>query len=185
MKAHPVFTDLEQANRLLASLSEITKMNNEKLDYNQQLARILDIILDYLGVEQGSIMLIEKESLVVRASSRPGLVGHRQPLAESDRVASWVAREGKPLFIPDISQDERFSPSGGDSYKKEALLSVPLLHGGKVVGVVNVSDRTNGKDLLQGDICYLLEFASQVVWLVVQEKLQSKIKTAAEHPQKT
>lgn len=172
-----MLTDLHQANRLLSGLAEITKMSSTReLGYDRQLARILEIILNYLGTEQGSIMVIEKDALVVRAASRAELIGHRQPLADSSRVASWVAQEGKPLFLPDISQDERFRPSGSDSYKKESLLSVPILHEGKVVGVINVTDRTTGKDLLQDDIGYLFEFASLVVWLVVQENLHQKIK---------
>jgi signal transduction histidine kinase len=172
-----MLTDLHQANRLLASLSEITRVINTKgLDYDRQLTSILGIILAYLGVEQGSIMFIEKKELVVRAASRLELIGHRQPLAAANRVASWVAQNGKPLFIPDISHDNRFLPSGGGSYKKESLLSVPIVHEGEVVGVINVSDRTGGKDLLQNDISYLLEFASLVVWLVVRGDLHREIK---------
>ncbi|MDA8165043.1 MAG: ATP-binding protein [Desulfobacteraceae bacterium] len=172
-----MLNDLRQANRLLASLSEITKViNTQGLDYDRQLTSILGIILAYLGVEQGSIMFIEKDDLVVRAASRPELVGLRQPLAARGRVASWVAQKGKPLYIRDISQDERFRPSGGDAYKKESLLSVPILHEGEAVGVINVSDRAGGKDLLQNDSRYLLEFTSLVVWLVVREALHRKIK---------
>jgi signal transduction histidine kinase len=172
-----MLTDLHRANQLLESISKITRViNTGGRDYGRQLDGILKIILAYLGVEQGSIMVIEKNMLVIRAANRPELVGHRQPLQDDQRVASWVARKGSPLFIPDISSDPRFQRSGGGSYKKEALLSVPILHGGKVVGVLNAADKSGGRDLLKDDIRYLLEFSSLVVWLVARNDLHQEIR---------
>jgi signal transduction histidine kinase len=172
-----MLTDLQRANQLLKSISDITlAINTKGRDYRHQLQNILKIILAYLGVEQGSVMIIEGKNLVVMAASRPELLGHKQHLEDSRRVASWVAKTGKPLFIADISRDERFQRSGGELYKKESLLSVPILHDGKTVGVFNVADRTGRKDLLQEDISYLLDFSSLVVWLVVRENLHQEIK---------
>jgi signal transduction histidine kinase len=169
--------DPQRANQLLASISEITGViNTRNRDYALQLGKILKIILAYLDVEHGSIMIIEKNNLVVKAASRRELIGHKQHLEDSQRIASWVAREGKSLFIPDISSDIRFKRSGGVVYKKESLLSVPILHQGKVVGVLNAADKTGSKDLLQNDISYLLEFSSLVVLLVIRENLNREIK---------
>ncbi|MHB1228126.1 MAG: hypothetical protein ACYC0O_11455 [Desulfurivibrionaceae bacterium] len=54
--------DLELANRLLDSFSRIAGViNAPRLDYPRRLGRILAVILEYLGVEQGSLMVLERK----------------------------------------------------------------------------------------------------------------------------
>lgn len=168
------------AGRLLESSFEIARtINNKQLNPNQQLHRILAIILDYLAVDHGSIMFLEKKkTLVVRAASRQELVGFKQNI-EDNSVAAWVARHREPLFIPDISKDDRFAKRSA-TYKKNSLLSVPLMNDDTLVGVINVTDRTGKKDLLQDDISYLLDFSGLVISLVEQQRLYREIKKKKE-----
>ena len=107
--------DLELANRLLDSFSRISGViNTRHLDYSARLARILEVILEYLRVEQGSLMVLErKKYLVVRAASRPEILGHEQTISDDRSVASWVARHQEPLFIKDICKDKRFGGRKG------------------------------------------------------------------------
>ncbi|MBU0908562.1 MAG: GAF domain-containing sensor histidine kinase [Proteobacteria bacterium] len=166
--------DPQQCNRLLKSLFQITDvMNARKLTHSSMMDRVLQVVLDYLGVEQGSLMVLEKNKLVVRAASRPEIIGHKQTLTD-DSVAAWVVRHAKPLFITDISQDKRFAKREG-IYKKDSLLSAPVIHKDQVIGVINASDKSGGKDLLKDDISYLLYFSSFILWTFIQETLHKKI----------
>jgi len=166
--------DPKQCNRLLKSLFQIAEvMNTRKLTHSSIMGRVLQVVLDYLGVEQGSLMVLEKNKLVVRAASRAEIIGHRQSLAD-DSVAAWVVRHAKPLFIPDISKDKRFAKREG-IYKKDALLSAPVIHKEQVIGVINATDKTGSKDLLKDDITYLLYFSSFILWTFIQEDLHKKI----------
>ncbi len=169
--------DLEMANRLLESFSRIaTVINAHQLNYDSRMAELLNIILEYLGVEQGSIMVLEKKKyLVVKAATRPELIGCRQTLSDNS-VASLAAKSLEPLFIPDITNDKRFKGVMRDSYKKNALLSVPIAHKGKVIGVINVTDKIGNKDLRQQDIARLLDFTSVILSLLVQQNLQGELK---------
>lgn len=166
--------DPKQCNRLLKGLFQIADvMNTRKLTHSSIMGRVLQVVLDYLGVEQGSLMVLEKNKLVVRAASRAEIIGHRQSLAD-DSVAAWVVRHAKPLFIPDISKDKRFAKREG-IYKKDALLSAPVIHKEQVIGVINATDKTGSKDLLKDDITYLLYFSSFILWTFIQEDLHKKI----------
>ncbi len=166
--------DPKQCNRLLKSLFQIAEvMNTRKLTHSSIMGRVLQVVLDYLGVEQGSLMVLEKNKLVVRAASRAEIIGHKQSLAD-DSVAAWVVRHAKPLFIPDISKDRRFAKREG-IYKKDALLSAPVIHKEQVIGVINATDKTGSKDLLKDDITYLLYFSSFILWTFIQEDLHKKI----------
>ncbi len=170
--------DLELANRLLDSFSQIAGViNTPRLDYQARLHRILEVILAYLRVEQGSLMVLErKKYLVVRAASRAQIIGHEQTINDERSVASWVARNQAPLFIKDICKDKRFGGQCRSSYKKNSLLSMPILHKGKVLGVINVTDKIGDRDLLKEDITRLFDFSSIILSLLVQENLQQDLR---------
>lgn len=170
--------DLTLANRLLDSFAQIAEViHAPRLPHSARMARILSVILEYLGVEQGSIMVLErKKFLVVRAASRAQIIGMEQRLDDDNSVASWVARHHEPLFIRDISNDSRFGGQGRTSYRKNALMSVPILHQGKTLGVINITDKMGDRDLLQDDITRLFDFSSVILSLLVQEQLQLELK---------
>ena len=166
--------DVNQADRLLKCLFQITDlMNATRLTDSSRMDRVLKVILDYLGVEQGSLMMLERKKLVVRAASRKDIIGHKKKLDDGS-VASWVATHASPLFIPDISKDSRF-PQRKGKYKKDSLLSVPVIHKEKVIGVINASDKAGGKDLLRDDITQLLHLTGFILWTFVQQDLNRKI----------
>ncbi len=166
--------NLAQAHHLLKNISLIIQILNKKTGrLSDSLDQILRLLLGYLGVEQGSIMVHENRQLVVVAATRPELIGKKQPLNE-DSIAAWVARTGVPIFIPDISKDERFHSRNG-TYKKKAVLSAPIIQDGKLLGVINATDKSGDKDMLQEDIAYLLEFSSLTISILVQQKMQKEL----------
>ncbi len=165
---------LAQAHHLLKNISLIIQILNEKdAKLSTSLDKILNLLLGYLGVEQGSIMVHEDRELTVVASSRPELIGKKQPLTDGS-VAAWVAQTGKAIFIPDISIDERFHSRGG-TYKKKAVLSAPIIQDGKLLGVINATDKGGDIDLLKEDIVYLLDFSSLIIAILVQRKMQKEL----------
>ena len=168
---------LKSPDRLQKSIFKISRsINTKRTNNKRQLNEILETILEYLGAEQGSIMLVEKKKfLEVKASTRKQIIGMRQPLAD-DSVASWVAQNGKALFIPDIAKDKRFPIRGGKSYRKNSLLSVPILHKEQAIGVINVTDKAGSKELQQDDIASLIDFSSLLLWQVIQQNLNAELK---------
>lgn len=168
----------ENLQRLLKSTAEILAViNARRLTFPRRLDRILNIILSYLDVEQGSIMLREgRKKLTVRAATRSSLIGMSQDI-DQHSIAADVARTGQVIFIPDITADPRFAPrAGGGGYKTKSLLSAPIRQDKKVVGVINVTDKSGNRDLLQEDINYLLDFSSLVVSLILQERMTEALR---------
>lgn len=166
---------LSQARTLLKNISQIIHILSEKnLKLGDRLDKILHILLDYLRVENGSIMILEKNKLVVVAATRTEIVGIEQPLDESS-VAGWVAIHGEAIFIPDIAKDSRFAQRGG-TYRKNAVLSAPVMQDEKLLGVINATDKEGDKDLLKEDIAYLIDFSGMIISILVQQKLQKQLK---------
>jgi len=168
--------DPQKDAKLLTAIAQIVQEQRKpRGHFDHRLKSLLQIILDYLGVAHGSIMVLEKGKLVVRAATRKGLVGEKLSL-NADSVAAWVARHKEAVFVPDISKDPRFPQSGANVYQKNSLLSVPIIHGSQLLGVINATDRLGETDLLQEDVTYLLDFSSLMISTLVQRRLNDRLK---------
>lgn len=144
------------------------------MDVNARLDRILELAMELLGAERGSIMLLDEggDELVVRASR--GLEVSREfrmPLGEG--ISGWVAANGEPLILQDVVSDSRFR--GSDPTVKSAL-AVPLSVGGKVIGVLNVSTSRRHRRFDEEDLEHLLSFAEMAAVSIENARLYQALK---------
>src|SRR5579859_922570 len=112
----------------------------------------VDAALQQLGADEAALLTLEPggEALVVTAVAgaaasadsatgslrRAELVGQRVPLANS--IAGWIARQAEPLLLNGPVNDARFAPR----FPRPAISSaigVPMIAGGRVVGVLTVN----------------------------------------------
>ena len=49
------------------------------------------------------------------------------------------------------------------------------MQNGKLLGVINATDKAGDKDLLKDDIAYLLDFSSLIISILVQQKMQKEL----------
>jgi len=136
-----VNTALHRRLQQLSAINEISQAVVSLLDLDQLLAVCLREVNEKMNVSSSSIMLLDdnKTHLVVRAASRAELVGHRQRVGE--RISGWVAKYKEPLLIDDIRTNRKFQPNADLHYQSYSLLSVPLISKGRLLGVINVTDR--------------------------------------------
>ncbi|MGC0333737.1 GAF domain-containing protein [Streptomyces sp. SAI-170] len=113
------------------------------------LAELLQSVVDtaraIFGAQASSIMLLEAaaDELVFEAVSGQGqefLVGRRFPAGRG--IAGWVAASGEPMVVDDLRDNTAFDRDIAEStgYVPNALMAVPLLHGERVLGVLEVLD---------------------------------------------
>jgi uroporphyrinogen-III synthase len=110
------------------------------------LGEIVGLTVQVTACDACLVYLIEHESneMVLRASQVPhqGDFGNIR-LKVGEGVTGWVAEHRSVVALPrNAAADLRFKPFQAlieDTY--EALLSVPLLSGGEVIGVINVHHR--------------------------------------------
>jgi len=116
----------------------------------EQFARLLRSIVEVaraiFGAKASSIFLYDTDTdeLVFAAVARDEqqhLVGRRMP--SSKGIAGWVLSSRTPLVLEDVSKDPRFARDAAEStgYVPKALMSVPLLHEERALGVLQVLDR--------------------------------------------
>ncbi len=139
--------------RLLISRMAL-EMEEAALDMT--MGRVLEFVSGLLGANTSSLMLCDQLSgdLVIRSArgiDEESVRGTR--LRIGDRLAGWVAAEGQPLLVEDIEGDPRFNRGGGNPrYSSRSLLSVPLKRDGKVIGVLNLTDKQTEQAFTEKDL---------------------------------
>src|SRR3954447_18403815 len=160
------------SNRLkeLAALVTVGKAVNSVLNLHQVLNIILSSALELLGAEGGSIMLLEGDdelrAVCVRGHSHAE--GARLRVGES--IAGYVAQEREPLLIAGPASRERFKNLVLQDAPVESALSVPLLHRGDLLGVLNVHG-TAARTFTEYDLRALGLFAEHAAVSIANARL--------------
>jgi len=129
----------------LDKLEAIYRMNESILtilDMNALLNKILEIMESTFGFDTSAILLYDDKSkdLYIGAA-----VGYKDEMIKNFRtsvggkgITGYVARHKKPLFIPNISADDRYI-SGVEGAKSE--IAIPLLVKDQFIGVLDVESK--------------------------------------------
>src|SRR5918996_772689 len=130
------------------------------------LGSIVEVARAIFTARAASIFLLDEsaDELVFEAVAGGGadtLVGTRFP--SSTGIAGGVLVTRQPLVIDDLSQDPRFARDVAESlgYVPRALMAVPLLHGERALGVLEVLDRVRGSRFALEEMELLGLFGSQ------------------------
>jgi uroporphyrinogen-III synthase len=128
----------------IAFLCEIGERIAASAPLHLVLRRVVEFISDVVMCDSCFIYVLENGELILKASKNPHaeVIG-RLKLRLGQGITGWVAEHRKPVVIGrNAFEDPRFlsfTELPEDRY--EAFLSVPVLCGDKVVGVINVQHR--------------------------------------------
>ncbi len=76
-------------------------------------------------------------------------------------IIPWTARNGKPVLVNDVTQDERYRPSLLTPAETSSELALPLVFGGKVLGVLDIQSNQRNT-FLQDDLSLFEALAANV-----------------------
>jgi len=166
---------------LQSRIKEISLINQitQESTLSQNLSKVLNLILncaiDTLGVDSGSIMLLDRNhDLVVRAASNGNLIGKRIKFGQG--IAGWVAKEKKPLVLIDGIDDPRFSKSKSNKERVKDAVSVPIMLGTKVVGVINLTATKKKHPFTGRDLEFLTTLANQAAGAVYNAQIFEELR---------
>jgi len=144
-----LYTETEQQLKELEMLEQAGRAVLSTLDLNQRLTHILKEITARMGTQVASILLLDKETdeLVFEAAVGPRaekLKGLRMALGQG--IAGHVAKEGKPLLVPDVRQSSLFDDSIDklSGFVSHAVVCAPLEIRREVIGVIEVLNKEEG-----------------------------------------
>lgn len=140
---HP-FDALSRACDELRFLQRISAEASATRDHEAMLKLIVNETTGVMGVDVCSLYLLDEQSnsLVLQATNglSQNLVG-RLRLRLGEGVTGWVAKERRPLAVPDVAREPRFKFVPGVDDQFTSMLSVPVIAADRVVGVMNLQTR--------------------------------------------
>jgi GAF domain-containing protein len=159
--------------QLLASSIDELDPNTEIMPL---LGRILASALAVIHADDGSLLVLDEETgeLVFVLSygeiSGESLAGVRIPSGKG--IAGWVAAHNRPTIVNNAATDDRFY-AGIDNrfdFTTNSVLAVPIASEGRVMGVVEVLNKTSGAPFSETDqalLSLLCRFAGDVIQTVI------------------
>jgi uroporphyrinogen-III synthase len=124
-------------NRIAVRLSAAAPMH-------EVLEEVVKFVTAAVECDSCMVYVLEKDDLVLRASKNPHPeVVDRLAMKMGQGITGWVAMNREPVVVAQRAYEDRrfklFNELPEDRF--EAFLSVPVVSGGKLVGVVNVQNR--------------------------------------------
>jgi predicted ATPase/GAF domain-containing protein/tRNA A-37 threonylcarbamoyl transferase component Bud32 len=156
-------------------------------DLPKVIERLSALVLENAGAQRGALILSREGELVVSTvfGDTASAVddGHGKPLDESDDIARsavrYVARTLESVVVDDTGAMTRFSE---DPYIRggapKSLLCLPLLHQGRLIGVLYLENRATAGvfDVARVELLALL--SSQAAIAIENARLISSVRTA-------
>ena len=137
---------VEPPTSQVALLHRVSNIVSSEVTLDEMLGEIVGLTVQVTACDACLVYLIERESseIVLRASQVPHQVdlGNIR-LKVGEGVTGWVVEHRSVVALPsNAASDRRFKKFQAlveDTY--EAFLSVPLVSGGEIIGVINVHHR--------------------------------------------
>jgi sigma-B regulation protein RsbU (phosphoserine phosphatase) len=129
---------LDRKARKLAAIFAISKALNEEKDHTVLFQLIVDRATELMGASSGSMILVDRETGVLRIEAEYGLgeaVKSEIRLRIGEGITGWVAQEGIPILVTDVHRDERYVEANPNV---QSEMAVPIKWGAEVVGVINL-----------------------------------------------
>lgn len=133
---------LEKLAEKLAAVYELSREMTLSADIDHISDAVLDIAQKALNFDNCALLLIDESTNELYTQAQRGYSDEiekiRLPMNYDKGITPSVARTGKSIYLPDVSQNGRYIPGvpGGRSE-----LAVPVEIGGKVIGVLDVESK--------------------------------------------
>ena len=147
---------------LLQALHEVVESYNLTVDADEIFSRMLEIALGVTGADRGSLMLFDDERRELRVRVAVGIEPELWPKIRvrlGEGIAGRVAEDGRPLHVRGKADRETFRVVR-ERLDVESALSVPLIHEGVVLGVLNLHHATRADAFSDDDFAFVQQLAA-------------------------
>jgi signal transduction histidine kinase/PAS domain-containing protein len=163
----------------MSVLNQVTAAFTSTLDFPLLLRLVMEQVVELMKVEAGSLLLKEETGeltfAVVLGERRELLQGLR--VAAEEGIAGWVASTGEALVIPDVRKHPMFSTRVDALIGAEtrSVLCVPVKTAERVLGVIQLINRTDRTPFGEADLALLSAIANHAATALESAQLHDQL----------
>jgi Nif-specific regulatory protein len=155
-----LFSHDDPIDRIKQISTWVSSINN--LDHLLEL--VIETATQMMNAKASSLMLLDEKSKKLYFKVATGEKKHDLKKFEVDLgkgIAGFVAQKGEPLLIPDVGKDTRWYREISDSigFQTHSIACVPMKVEEKIIGVVELIDKTDESPFTDNDMNMLAVFS--------------------------
>lgn len=146
---------MHELRRTTGFLQDLFQMLSQEHDAQEFSGTLVLWFSETFGVERCSLMVMNANRDTMRIAAQRGLdpaVADQVRVRVGQGISGWVAQNRKPLFVRVKTDAREVAHTGQDVYNSDSFITVPLIHGDQVVGVLNLSNKAAGLPFDQMDL---------------------------------
>jgi putative methionine-R-sulfoxide reductase with GAF domain len=166
---------IEDYSLRLDKLLNITKDLREEVYSDILLEKIMDYSMSLTNSDAGSLLLVDDSHKlvfrIIRGTKASPLLGTF--IEPGKGLMGVAAQKGISLRVNDVSMDDRFSPDYDSvtGYQTRSIMCVPLKTKDKVIGVLAVLNKKNGRPYRGRDEEFITYLANQAAISILKTRL--------------
>lgn len=141
--------------RTLRFMKEVLQVLGQEYDGESYTRTIVTWFCEHFQVDRCSLMLYDESKQVLQIGAYRGMdagVAGKVKVRLGQGISGWVAHHRKPLHVRVKSEQGPSLHTGQDAYNSDSYVSVPLLYGNRLSGVLNLSNKHGGMPFTEMDL---------------------------------
>lgn len=176
--------ELTLTKRELNFYEEVSRTLTSSLELNDILTTIMKRAKVMTKAQAWSVLLVDEETgqlVFEKAEGKKSgnIKKHRLKMGEG--IAGWVAQEGIPVVVPDVSKDQRFLGKIDKviRFKTKSLMCIPVKSRDKIIWVLEFVNKTTGDPFPREDLDLLMRLVDQTAIAIERVLLYQKMEELA------
>ena len=146
---------------LLEKLWARMKHDNQE---NELVSRIMQTAQVATNAAAASLLVLDKrnQKLYFKWANGPAASEvKRLHISRQSGIAGWIVRNGKPLLVNDPEKNRNFYKQidQATGFQTKSIIGVPIVLDERVIGVIEVLNKNDGKPFTRNDLHVMLEMA--------------------------
>ncbi len=169
---------LRKQNRKLYQVLDANRYLSSTLNLTLVLERLLEKAKEVIEAQASSLMLLDEEKQelyfhTILGEKSDKLKNIRLKLGEG--ISGWVAKHAEPVLVEDCSKDPRFYKKADEEsgFKTHSMMCVPLIYRKRVLGTIQVLNKTNNRSFDLEDLKIFQIMADQAAIAIENARLHN------------
>ena len=161
------------STRMVAMISELSLVGTRHDLYQ----KILEMSSELLTATSGSLMLLHETEGTLKIEAVKGMtssLAKTMSVAYGEGIAGQVAKSGFPMLVNDIERDTRVATKNRPRFKTKSFVSLPLEANDRLIGVLNLADKENGRNFTEADLNLIRTFTGHAVRMIDRAAILEK-----------